>query len=607
MKKIFIFAAAAAMFASCAQDELITEVEPSNVEQAIGFETFTNLATRGAENSTANDKNDLSIYHNSFYVWGYKTVASVYTPVFIGSEDAKGQATVKFESDWTYAPLRYWDKAANHYDFYAAAPATKAWTATKNTTLDSDDDLKFALASFTTDGKSLAQSAENPTEHLNSVFATDNTNNPDLMIANDITDYKIYTSTDKVNFEFNHILSRLNIALKTGITKTYDKKDKEVTISDIPYTVYVYDNGTDEYVLSEGQYFPLQGTASEPAMGTTAFNTGISGYDVSKWAAVRVNDETKPISGIVKLTELAVVNLKTTGAFDEKGFTDGAANGFDALIDKDVLNAGTDKRWNATDLTADATIGVKFNNTDNISSFNATKNAVTGTGPYISGSSEATNVLTDKYNYVYQGLLIPQTIDYAPCELDGSDVTATTDGTSTPYLKITYTIDGDSKTAYYNLAQVMSNVEADYVENGRKAYAVGTTHLFSVDGTAFYENATTETASTQTFAFTDGTKLYSDFACASEIFYNESDGIYYENHDATTDEYTVALSPQPTAVINVNPLKRKDFASDGECDYTFCEGWQHNLKININPATIYFSAEVFKWATWTPEYDFTIE
>ena len=443
------------------------------------------------------------------------------------------------------------------------------------------------------------------------------------MIANDITKHTVYTSTDKVNFEFNHILSRLNVAVKTGITKTYGKKDKKVTIASTEYTVKVYNGDSEEYVLDGGTYKKLAGTPETPEFGTEFEKP--TPYDENNWKAVQVDDETKPLTGIVKLTELAVVNLKTTGDFDEKGFTSGTANDFNNLIDPAVLKAGTDKRWNATTLTADAIIGVAFNNTDNIASFNATENAVATTGtvvtnnPYITGSSDAKNVLTDKYNYVYQGLVIPQTVAYNPCKLDGSDVTAATNGTSTPYLKITYTIDGDSKTQYYNLAQVMSNVEAQYTKkvndityNAYKTIGNGT--IWENGGKYYVETSTDNFEETTTYVLFDGAKFF-DPANSNEELFQGSDGKLYKTQDAANNQDETELAYETPTYVMCNattkamvPVLRKDVdPAAGECDYTFCEGWQHNLKININPAAIYFSADVFEWETWVPEYDFTIE
>ena len=87
MKK-YLFIAAAATLAACTQDTLIDDTKvPDTKEVAIGFGTGMNNITRAeAENSSATKKNDLSIYHNSFYVWGNKAVGSTsptYTAVFV--------------------------------------------------------------------------------------------------------------------------------------------------------------------------------------------------------------------------------------------------------------------------------------------------------------------------------------------------------------------------------------------------------------------------------------------------------------------------------------------------------------------------------------------
>ena len=44
----------------------------------------------------------------------------------------------------------------------------------------------------------------------------------------------------------------------------------------------------------------------------------------------------------------------------------------------------------------------------------------------------------------------------------------------------------------------------------------------------------------------------------------------------------------------------------GVYDITFCEGWQNNLWITIDPILILFEADVYEWATKT-EHDLKIE
>ncbi|MDY6099957.1 MAG: fimbrillin family protein, partial [Bacteroidaceae bacterium] len=116
MKRLFILSAAVAALASCSNSEVITEVnEPQVPDKAIAFETFSSNATR-AENSNASQTEGLNLHHDDFSVWGYKDVST--TAVF-------DRQTVNYNSSstkWEYSPIRFWDKGANKYEFYACAP-----------------------------------------------------------------------------------------------------------------------------------------------------------------------------------------------------------------------------------------------------------------------------------------------------------------------------------------------------------------------------------------------------------------------------------------------------------------------------------------------------
>ena len=209
-KNYFMLAAATMMFAACAETDLVNEIAVEETPQAIGFETFANKVTR-AENSTANYSGDLSNHHESFTVWGYKNVSD--DKVFNG-------VTVSYTNQvWDYVTndvsAVYWDKAASKYEFYAAAP-TKAdfWTLNPNTDDDQADDY-FTTAEFTVESHN---AANNYVESATQSFKRVN-NAEDLMIAEKTTVNKPANSTfsGNVSLNFIHILSRLNVTVKTSI------------------------------------------------------------------------------------------------------------------------------------------------------------------------------------------------------------------------------------------------------------------------------------------------------------------------------------------------------------------------------------------------------
>ena len=348
----------------CSNEVFIDEAIQNNDQIPVSFNTFTSKQTR-AENSSATDVNNLETYNTTFKVWGSKYVVENSTSkeysVFAGDKVSFATAT-----DWTYSPIRFWDKAATSYDFYAAAPSGKSWVW-NNTT------KKLSLADFSLSGFNSVTGTPATTVAPDKVL-TESLDTEDLMISTDVTGYNTYTST-AVNLHFNHILSRLNIGVrKASILDTF----------------------------------------------------------------------------VVKLNSIKVYNMKSNGSFDES-----KASGT-------TLAAGTIARWE------DATTSTTF---------------TTGIGYTPATALEVTSTATApaSYQYVYEGLVIPQAVEYNPTKevanyvadqtpahfkLDGSNATTT----SAPYIVIDYEIWSKTGAAkvdaykyYYNLADVFNGDETSDV------------------------------------------------------------------------------------------------------------------------------------------------
>lgn len=208
MKKSILFLATAALFAACTNDSVRENIADDQVE--IGFSTYIQKPVASkADNSAAEEVNSLSDYHTTFVVNGYKTIGSNNEPVFTD------QLVKYVSSAWTYSPKKIWDKLASGYSFFAAAPFSANWAYA---------DGKYEYTDFELTGSSLE-----PTTTLNAA-ANFSGKDTDLMIATDVLNYDTYASTP-VNFSFNHILSRLNIAVKcTGFDSDYDVLLKELKV-----------------------------------------------------------------------------------------------------------------------------------------------------------------------------------------------------------------------------------------------------------------------------------------------------------------------------------------------------------------------------------------
>lgn len=226
MKKNYLFlAAAATMFTACVQSDLVSEI-PQETPQAIGFETFANKQTR-AENNQTEYKWALQDHHLNFTVFAGKLIGdpkvSPITQAVYSNDD---NGTVSYSSSaWTASPLKYWDKTATEYYFYAGAPADEKWEFAMKT--DGDYSTGYlTYNNFTLNGENLADGTNTYYEN----WSKDNTKNDvDLMVAAPNTvkrsDYNKPTP-ENVHMQFNHILSRLSIKVKKGseIASTQDLK-----------------------------------------------------------------------------------------------------------------------------------------------------------------------------------------------------------------------------------------------------------------------------------------------------------------------------------------------------------------------------------------------
>lgn len=177
-KSNLIIAAAALVMASCAQNEVLFQ---DFKETAIGF------AKSGIENNTRAALTDswFITSGNAFGVYGYK-----------GSTMIFQDETVTWNGeDWKNPTVRFWDKSAQDYCFYAYAPKS----ATNS----------FNNGKFTFTGLSL----------IKDIASAD----ADIAIATPLNNISYYHctggntnghGTGHVEFIFNHILSKLSFKIK---------------------------------------------------------------------------------------------------------------------------------------------------------------------------------------------------------------------------------------------------------------------------------------------------------------------------------------------------------------------------------------------------------
>ena len=198
MKKSYLMiAAAAALFAACQDTDTIKDV---NQDVAIGFEgKYINKVTRAELTNTWFTTNG-----NKFGVYGFK-----------GSFQLFNDEEVTYNSSnstWAHNTVRFWDKGSNEYSFYAYAPyeATQSFSNSKT----------FSFASLP-------------------VIADIASANADIAISSPISGLSYAQTIDDthgaghVEFEFNHILSKLAFKVKTSSNANY--AEIKVTAVDIDF------------------------------------------------------------------------------------------------------------------------------------------------------------------------------------------------------------------------------------------------------------------------------------------------------------------------------------------------------------------------------------
>lgn len=202
MKKSLLILATVATLTACSNDSVRENIAAEQVE--IDFSTYTQKAVGTKADATTVG---LEKYYTEFTVYGWKTVKNEETGANEDQKVFNAQSVnyVENSDSWTYSPKKFWDKVASKYNFYAAVPVGNDGFSFNET------DRIFEIEEFVAEGKSLAvETAQKPDASISFVEVE-----TDLMIA-DAIERGMTTQSAKarVDFKFNHILSRLNVGVK---------------------------------------------------------------------------------------------------------------------------------------------------------------------------------------------------------------------------------------------------------------------------------------------------------------------------------------------------------------------------------------------------------
>ena len=237
MKKSYLMIAAVALFTACSETDTFKDAVSDNAQQPLSFSAFAGKNTKAKGENTAN----LQDFYDVFSVYGFKSVKrtennqdvvkketvfgnvpveyfatddngnTVYTSELPSSEWVRPNAT--FTAGWYYENVRFWDKMAESYEFFAVAP----YVASGEYAVESGDDnvkIKTAASPYVI-------STEKNLAIVNGVPKSQNLSycgfERDYMVASKIEKTKANNAlTGEVDLEFKHILAKLNIKIKLG-------------------------------------------------------------------------------------------------------------------------------------------------------------------------------------------------------------------------------------------------------------------------------------------------------------------------------------------------------------------------------------------------------
>lgn len=229
-KQYFMIAAAATLFAACAETDLIDEVSVQEVPQAIGFETFANKQTRAEITQTSH----LQTATGGFHVWGYKNRGdeAEYTvfdniPVSWVDPVVNNDGTTT-NGYWTYDVPQYWDQTAT-YKFYAVAPKASQTVsyAIGDGTVNNWNKYMIKIT-----GATSGKSTEVTDYLIDRDGKSSKINNQQVQITgSEGFDDGI------VSFNFNHIMAKLSFMFKAGV-------NENITITSLKMTGWDAGAGT---------------------------------------------------------------------------------------------------------------------------------------------------------------------------------------------------------------------------------------------------------------------------------------------------------------------------------------------------------------------------
>jgi len=233
-----MIAAAAALFAACSSNDVFKESVNEQTQVPLTFSAYTEKALKGTNSTSLQD------FYDEFAVYGWKTVSGNASSVFSNTaneyfdSDAAGSVVYtsgKPSDEWTYSTpawyyenVRYWDRTASSYVFFAIAPYEENPTYTVSAT---DNNIKIAnsTSKYDIEGENNLAISGSPAVPQSALSYSGF--DKDWMIADKVTNVKAdanrQTNGD-VMLTFHHILTKLNVKIQKA-DNYKGKQDLQVT------------------------------------------------------------------------------------------------------------------------------------------------------------------------------------------------------------------------------------------------------------------------------------------------------------------------------------------------------------------------------------------
>ncbi len=610
MKKSYlIIAVTALLLAGCAgNDTFRKDINGNDTSNgAISFNAITEKATK-AENSDAYYTQKFFTHQESFQVWARKSNQPT-QEIFDGTKVKVEEGTTANTYTYTYAPERFWDKLAGKYHFYAAAPARPEsdtewiWNF-HGEGITSDATLSAGYFSidkdFTLNEVNLKHIKNGGADNkLESVFkeaqvsATDDSKDIDLLIAapTEVTNsYYNVANPNAVNLNFIHILSKLNVTIKTTLgtvrptdgaadgsdDHTYQVKLLAFEVKNVPNVGTFKEDPNIIPANNKKQIRWTLSTPTAPATNKTSILTGIEGLDNEN--KIKTDALSVPYNP-TEAQKLYIVEslIIPQGIKYERVALDGLSH--DAV---DVNDPIPYTSYEAYEIA-------KHNDVDRLSE--AQFNALINNGAFV------------EWSYYQANAIVPgetkTTIDQAT--FNDRVVEATKEGT-TPYSNYSeYTqAKGNNATlteAKFN-ALIKDGAFVDWTNYQANAIVPGETET-TINEDEFNKRIAYATATPETYI----------------LAYDEPKEPYFTIKYSIDGEIFEANYNLAAAFMNYNNNSQKwdntnkkyvDLETNDPTKFDFHEGWQNTLNIVINPTAIEFTADVAEWSD-NKNVDFEIE